>query len=364
MAKSNAFAGALIMLNTSASSHGGLPCSTNTDPLDSNCFTTPEAVRDALQTIPPGHKLIGIIDGHSEMGGNDVRQSINWDRIGGGFFGPWAENSTKVNKQRWGRWAAALKAVGGEIDVIHVDAEWSGWFMNHHPSFAEQRSTITNETGVWKAVVADARWPALLAQLNLAGEEYNLDFSAANLSDMPTWTADPTDMRAHVWDSVMFQRYATLINQSYFEPIREVFPAVKGSNYAHSYTPPAPYWTYMTGSGEMAPPFAGAGAHVGTHQSKSFYFPEAQITQQCTVKAGPSSKMGWCWSFGTPFWERKLVRTVVQHHSLVHVVLCSSHSPWSACAYVFATTKTCFHRPPRHWSSPLYSPSSLALVGW
>jgi hypothetical protein len=180
--------------------------------------------------------------------------------------------------------------------------------MHHNPSFAEQRSTTTNKTGVWNAVVADPRWPALLAQLNLAGAEYDLDFSATNLTDMATWTTDQTDMRSHVWDSVMFQRYATVINQSYFEPIRKVFPAVKGSNYAHSYTPPAPFWTYMTGSSEMHPPFAGRGAHVGTHQTKSFYFPVARLAEQCTVALGVTHRMAWCWSYGTPFWERSFVR--------------------------------------------------------
>lgn len=83
--------------------------------------------------------------------------------------------------------------------------------------------------------------------------------------------------------------------------------SVKCSNYIHSYAPPAELWTFMTGSSEGHPPFLGAGAHVGTHQAKSFYTPALAFQTECSVDVGPSSRMGFCWNWGTPFWERKLV---------------------------------------------------------
>ena len=56
------------------------------------------------------------------------------------------------------------------VDVIHVDEEYSGWFVAAYgTSFADQRSTITNLTGVWEALAHDPRWPALRDRLNLAG---------------------------------------------------------------------------------------------------------------------------------------------------------------------------------------------------
>ena len=75
----------------------------------------------------------------------------------------------------------------------------------------------------------------------------------------------------------------------------------------HSYTPPPELWTFMTGTSEGHPPFTGRGAHVGTHQAKSFYTPAKAFETECAVEVGPSSRMGFCWSWGTPFWERKLV---------------------------------------------------------
>jgi hypothetical protein len=77
--------------------------------------------------------------------------------------------------------------------------------------------------GVWTAVAADPRWPALQARLNAAGRSFGASF--ADISDMSTWPLNSTtDLRAHVWDAVMFERTAEIVNASYFEPIRAIFP--------------------------------------------------------------------------------------------------------------------------------------------
>eukprot|EP01046_Picozoa_sp_COSAG06_P047564 COSAG06_NODE_6945_length_2704_cov_1.492131_3_plen_602_part_00 len=304
---SNAFAGALIMCNDTAVDRDGLECcsaSHYADPLDAKCYTTPTEVRDALATTPAGQKLIGTLDGPSDMGGPTLSYPEFWDPLDGGFRGPWADNMTAFVSARWRRWMAEYKKVGGQVDVLHVDAEWRGWYISE--GFAAQRSVQDNTTGVWAAVVADSRWPALQARLNAVGKGLGVDF--ADISDMASWPFNSTtDLRAHVWDGVMLERTAEVVNASYFEPIRESFPAVKCSNYMHTYTPPPDLWTFMTGSSEGHPPFAGRGAHVGTHQSKSFYAPSRAFGSECAVTVGPSSRMGYCWSWGTPFWERKLV---------------------------------------------------------
>eukprot|EP01052_Picozoa_sp_SAG31_P042214 SAG31_NODE_6635_length_1943_cov_1.693601_1_plen_406_part_10 len=250
-------------------------------------------------------KLIGTVDGESDMGGPTLAYPEFWDQLAGGFRGPWAENMTAFVGQRWRRWMGEYKRLGGHVDVLHVDAEWHGWYISH--GFAEQRSSVTNATGIWEAMAADPRWPSLQARLNLAGKAFGADF--ADITDMASWQLNSTtDLRAHVWDAVMFQRNAEIVNASYFEPVREAgFPAVKCSNYGHTYTPPPKLWTYMSGTSEGHPPFAGPGAHVGTHQSKSFYTPSNGLAAGCEVAVGPSSRMNFCWNWGTPFWERKLV---------------------------------------------------------
>jgi hypothetical protein len=222
---SNTFAGALIMCNDTAVDRDGRACCSAqhyADPLDRLCYTTPTEVRDALSVVPEGNKLIGVVDGESDMGGPTLSYSEFWDPLDGGRYrGPWGDNMTAFVSGRWRRWMAEYKKVGGRVDVLHVDAEWSDWYISR--GFAKQRSSDDNRTGVWAAVAADPRWPALQARLNAAGKSFAADFT--DISDMATWPLNSTvDLRAHVWDSVMFERTAEIVNASYFEPIRVSFP--------------------------------------------------------------------------------------------------------------------------------------------
>jgi|EP01047_Picozoa_sp_COSAG01_P055838 hypothetical protein len=302
--------------DTAVDSHGRPCCSAShyADPLDSRCYTTPDQVHDALKVVPQGHKLIGTVDGESDMGGPTLAFERCWDQLPGGYRGPWGDVATSMVSSRWRRWMAAYKAVGGQLDVIHVDAEWHGWYISR--GFARQRSVETNQTGIWSAVASDSRWPALQTRLNDAGGAYGANFT--DISDMASWPLNSTtDLRAHVWDSVMYARIAELVNVSYFEPVREHFPNVKCSNYGHIYNPPDALWTFMSGTSEGHPPFVGSGAHVGTHQAKSFYTPSAAIASECDVAVGPSSRMSFCWNWGTPFWERKLATKPLDYAVLV-----------------------------------------------
>ena len=118
MARSNTFGGALILCNSSAISAEGLPCRCSgtpphSDPLDPNCFTSPEAVKYALASVPAGHKLIGVIDGHSDMGSETLHNPSSWDALSGGFYGPWGGNLTQIIAPRWSKWMNAFKKVGG-----------------------------------------------------------------------------------------------------------------------------------------------------------------------------------------------------------------------------------------------------------
>ena len=337
---SNAFAGALIMCNNTATDKDGRACCSAqhyADPLDAACYSSPARIRDALAAAPKGQRLIGTIDGESDMGGPTLAYSQWFDPLAGGFRGPWGDNATAFVRARWRRWMAEFKKIGGVVDVLHVDAEWHGWHISH--GFAQQRSTTTNKTGIWAAVAADPRWPALQARLDAAGEPFGCHFS--DISDMGTWALNATgDLRAHVWDAVMYERTAEIVNASYFEPVRESFPKVKCSNYGHIHTPPPDLWTFMSGTSEGHPPFVGKGAHVGTHQAKSFYIPAQGFAEQCAVTVGPSSRMDWCWSYGTPFWERKMVATPLDFAVLLWattrirgMVVANPHvpvSPWLA----------------------------------
>jgi hypothetical protein len=321
---SNTFAGALILRNCSATSHTGQPCcgDASVDILDGNCHTSPEKVRDALSSVPRGQRLLGMLDGKSDPAlYANLRDQTEWDPLPDGFFGPWAERAAHQSQQRWGAWLGAFAAAGGEVDVFHVDAEFSGWAVtgDAKSSFAAQRSITTNATGVGAALLRDPRWPALRARLEAAGAPFGANFSNASVASMGGWAADARDMRAHVWNAVMYVRMAEALNASFTVPALAAFPGAALSSYSHSYRPPETHWTYMTGTSEHHPPFAGPGAHVGTHQSKSIY-PQGDLRPGCAVVPGIRSRMGECWTFGTPFWERKFVPYPVEFGALMWAV--------------------------------------------
>jgi hypothetical protein len=271
-------------------------------------------VRDALAVVPKGQRLLGAIDGESDMGGPSLSYPQYWDALPGGFAGPWGDNVTATVSARWTKWLTEYKRIGGELDVMHVDAEWEGWFFgtSAKENFAGQRSAVSNRTGVWSAIAADPRWPKLQARLNAAGKPYGQDFG--DISGMGSWPLNSTtDLRAHVWDQVMYERTAEIVNASYFQPARQLFPDVKCSNYGHMYRPPDTHWPFMTGSNAAHPPFTGKGAHAGTHQAKAFYTPSTVMADSCTLEVSTHAMpMAFCWTRGTPFWAQRMVTSPLE----------------------------------------------------
>ena len=122
---SHAFAGALIMRNDTGVGADGSPCNSGThhaDPLDGNCFTSPVQVRDSLASVPVGQRLIGMIDGESDMGGATLSYPQFWDPLPGGFAGPWADKMTASVSSRWQKWLAsstcADRCCTGGVDLL------------------------------------------------------------------------------------------------------------------------------------------------------------------------------------------------------------------------------------------------------
>ena len=57
--------------------------------------------------MPHGQRLIGVVDGESDLGGPTLAYDMWWDALAGGFMGPWGDNSTAFVSARWLRWMAA-----------------------------------------------------------------------------------------------------------------------------------------------------------------------------------------------------------------------------------------------------------------
>ena len=286
---SNTFAGALILRNCSATSHTGQPCcgDASVDILDGNCHTSPEKVRDALSSVPRGQRLLGMLDGKSDPAlYANLRDPTEWDPLPDGFFGPWAERAAHQSQQRWGAWLGAFAAAGGEVDVFHVDAEFSGWAVtgDAKSSFAAQRSITTNATGVGAALLRDPRWPALRARLEAAGAPFGANFSNASVASMGGWAADARDMRAHVWNAVMYVRMAEALNASFTVPALAAFPGAALSSYSHSYRPRDALDVHDRH--QRAPPaLCGAGGARG-HPSKQVYLPPGRPSPGVRGRAG------------------------------------------------------------------------------
>jgi hypothetical protein len=234
-------------------------CNVTSPPL--SCYTSVKAIKACLDGVPMGHRAVHLNSGI-------------WLGAGAGFGGwaeadpgsqrgwaLWADEWHSVVSERIGSWFAALKSIGGSVDVIVLDFEAPpSWLSTSFKYGAADTARVT----------ADKRWPALKALLNDKGKAYGVSFEAEDLSTIGNWSQDPTDFRQWVWTDVMLARKGQLLNQTMIEPARESFPSVKAADYDHSHRPaPGPHWAYSYG-GVTKPPLC-CGSHVGTHSSRPYY---------------------------------------------------------------------------------------------
>jgi len=231
-------------------------------------FSAAEEVWAKLSSLPPGRRAISL-EGMSMYYLQNATTRMMWqDTLPDGMPSPWGDTWSKAIKHRFNTWFAKYRAIGGQVDIVLGDFELGG----HAYWYAMRNSAVQ--------IMRDARWPQLREQLNVVGKQWNASFS--NISDMPLWPgfgpAPFHDWRAYVWDIVVVdQQVARLLNESVFLPVKNWFPEVIMSNFAHHYhtdasktTEPATdgWFPWRTTSAVSA---AGTGSHVGTHQSTSFY---------------------------------------------------------------------------------------------
>ena len=194
------------------------------------CFTDPAAVKACMDRMPPGRRAIHLEGSiwlygkHSAKNRPQCGGWADWDDRLPGACTLWADAWQAIASRRFDRWFAEYKALGGTVDVIMIDFESNPWW--EAGDFAHSLADLNH-------TLADPRWPAVLAQLNAAGQPFGVDFG--NISDIVFWgsTHFDSDWRKWVWVDVMMARRGAYLNASLFEPVRRHFPAVKGAEYDH-----------------------------------------------------------------------------------------------------------------------------------
>ena len=265
--------------------HGLRTGDCNVSSYPTKCLTSVADVVDTLRLVPAGQRAISwlahylprVVKGKMETSST----AAVWDLDDAGNTMPWADEWQAVVEQRLDEWFGDYKAAGGpNIDIVFHDLESLIFGFGHH--FGK----FANNSAVFSPWVADPRWPALLAELNARGEPYGLSFNdmaaAANTSCCGESTCAPgcdtTVFYSYVWNEVMSQRIAKMMNASLYHSIAKHYPQVQVSNYDQAqYSTEPTYWAGSRTS-YVAPPI-GTGCHVGTHSSRSFYNGDSEITQ-------------------------------------------------------------------------------------
>ena len=185
---------------------------------------------------------------------------------------PFADEWQRVVGKRMDAWFGAYKAAGGEVDVVLLDIESLIFGFGHVFAKGEDNAKLF---APWQA---DPRWAGLLADLTALGSQYGVSFdnmtkaadTACCNSGMCEPGCDTTLNYYYVWNAVMSERVAKMINQTLYEPIAKHFPDVEMSNFDQSHYDSSPaYWAGSLNSYVMPP--IGSGVHIGTHSSLGLY---------------------------------------------------------------------------------------------
>jgi hypothetical protein len=161
---------------------------------------------------------------------NAQGQLTNWS-------GLWWDHGIKHLKKDWTDFLVALKASGGEWDVITVDTECNtldafgvtSLQLRYNPAMTEECSLQH-----FDAIQNDSRFPAILKQLKANGFVVN-----GSVSSSPHWLAnsliwDATqnfNRNMAAWQAVMTVRTAQYKTEAYFEPAVAMNPATVLSDY-------------------------------------------------------------------------------------------------------------------------------------
>ena len=158
------------------------------------------------------------------------------------FRCPWLDNGVTTIRERTIEWFEKYKEAGGDLDYLILDDEsnFSNWALQTKPGWAN-------------AIEKDPQFVTLISKLNQTSLDTVMNRPHTNHNAYLQWNA--------VQDKMMVDAR----NKAIFEPISELYPDVKASNYND----------YVMERSKVVPEKNGHKQYYflnfGTHNAKSFY---------------------------------------------------------------------------------------------
>ena len=175
------------------------------------------------------------------------------------FPGIWWRSGFAQRAAASERFFAAYARAGGQLDVLFQDTEMGEgtWATGFAGAGAVPRACAEER---WRAISADTRWPAALAELRRRGFDpgntsapdylsiamnvtlFTRDFVACRTQGCPYGCADPTRraavkqlcMNQVIFNQFVSEQFAAGWTASYFDPARKYFPKLIASDYGVS----------------------------------------------------------------------------------------------------------------------------------
>ena len=158
------------------------------------------------------------------------------------FRCPWLDNGIISIKERTAEWFGKYKDAGGQLDYLILDDEsnFSNWALQTKPGWAD-------------AIESDPRFVTLIPKINHTSLDLVMDRPHTN---------HPAYLQ---WNAIQRQMLVDARNMAIFEPVRELYPNIKASNYKD----------YVVDMNLVVPEKNGHRQHYlsnfGTHNAKPFY---------------------------------------------------------------------------------------------
>lgn len=228
-----------------------------------NHETTPEQMKAATDKMPKGHKVLFSWDVHRGLKprqvkrmkkkGLEVKESQKYGLHDHPEDNPiiW-EKGAKVVGDRFDKWFAEYKRIGGEVDFFVLDFEsgMSNWHYRNKPEIFKK--------------ISDNPESAKIAK----------DLGFEDLSKVYKYMSGDSYLR---WNAAMKPRVCDYVNKATFNPIKKHFPDVQMSNYSDFYYNSK--YNVPDTNGHKIYKY-GHGGHVGTHQSPVLYCGYGQLERK------------------------------------------------------------------------------------
>ena len=208
-----------------------------------NAESDPEKIAKKSNETPDGYAAIFLWKFTKELYSNPNDRCIDPNTNEYTEFQcPWLDNGIISIKERTVEWFSKYKDAGGQLDYLILDDEsnFGNWALQTKSGWAD-------------AIESDPRFVTLIPKINQTSLDLIMDRPHIN---------HPAYLQ---WNAVQHQILVDARNTAIFEPVRELYPNIKASNYKD----------YVVDMNLVVPEKNGHKQHYfsnfGTHNAKPFY---------------------------------------------------------------------------------------------